>query len=115
MQNRTRMMSATLVVLSVTIAAGGMRAWADKAEAGESPEVKITLPKAQLDASIQTALKAKPGKVVETEAEVENGKTVCEVSILAADGKTYEVEVDVAANKVIEIELADDEGSEDKD
>lgn len=101
-------------LLALTIAGSGVRAWAGKSAGGEEKEVKVTLSKAQLDASIKTALKAKPGKVLETEAEIENGKTLCEVKILAADGKTYEVEVDVAANKVLEVEL-DDDGNEESD
>ena len=46
------------------------------------------------------------------EAENEGGKITCEVEILAPDGKTYEVEMDVATNKVIEIEVDDDSDDE---
>ena len=102
--------------LMLAVAGGSLRSWA---EAGEANEVKITLPKAQLKKLTATALKAKPGKVVETEVETEDGKTHCDVKILAADGKTYEVEVDVATNKVTAIEedndAEEDEGSEVKD
>ncbi len=100
------------VLLALTIAGSGVKAWAEKSAAGEEKEVKVTLSKAQLDASIKTALTVKPGKVLETEAEIENGKTLCEVKILADDGKTYEVEVDVATNKVLEVELDDDRDEE---
>ncbi|MBI2193373.1 MAG: hypothetical protein HYU36_15470 [Planctomycetes bacterium] len=59
-------------------------------------------------ASIKTAVGAKPGGVCGVEIENEDGKTICEVKILTQDGKTYEVEVDVAANTVVEIEEDDD-------
>jgi len=69
---------------------------------------KAALPVEQLIASIRTAVAAKPGNVLAVEVEVEDGKTLCEVEILAQDRKTYEVEVDVATNTVVEIEEDDD-------
>lgn len=108
-------------LMALTMTGGGMKAWAEKGEKGEDKEVKITLPAAQLKAATAAALAAKPGKVLETEAEVEGGKTQCEVKIQAADGKTYEVIVDVASNKVVKVGLDDDdkddedEGEQDKD
>ncbi len=65
-------------------------------------------------ASIKTAVAAKPGNVRAVEVENEGGKTICEVEILAQDGKTYEVEVDVATNTVVEVE-ADNDIDEDED
>ncbi len=116
---------ATLIAsgaLMLGIAGGSLKTWAAPVAAGEAKEVKevkVTLPKAQLKKLTATALKAKPGKVVETEVESEGGKTHCDVKILAADGKIYEVDVDVATNKVIAIEEDNDaeenEGSEVKD
>ena len=113
---------ATLIAggaLTLAVAGGGLRAWGEASEQGEAKETKVTLSAAQRKAAIKAALKAKPGKVVETEAETENGKTHCDVVILAADGKKYEVEVDIATNKVTAIEEDNDadehEGSEAKD
>ncbi len=102
---------ATLIAcgaLMLAVTGGSLKTWAAPNESGEAKETKVTLPKAQLKKLKQTALKAKPGKVVETEVETENGKTHCDVKILAADGKTYEVEVDVATNKVVAIEEDND-------
>ncbi|MDQ3753901.1 MAG: hypothetical protein M3371_04125 [Acidobacteriota bacterium] len=65
-------------------------------------------------ASIRTAVAAKPGNVREVEIENEGDKTLCEVEILAQDGKTYEVEIDVATNTVVEVET-DDDADEDED
>ena len=71
---------------------------------------KAALPAEQVIASVRTAVAAKPGRVLSVEAEVEAGKTVCEVEVLAeGDDKTYEVEVDVATNTVIEVEAGDED------
>lgn len=95
-------------VASLALAGGGIKAWAEQ---GEQSEAKVTLNAAQIKAATAAALASKPGKVLETEAEVEKGKTLCDVKIQAADGKTYEVSVDVATNKVVSVEEddADDE------
>lgn len=101
MQNKKRVMVAG--ALFALIASGaGLKVWA---EDKEDDDVQIALPAEQVIASIRTAVAAKPGNVLEIEAEKEAGKTVCGVVIQTADGKTYEVEIDVAANKVLEIEL----------
>lgn len=96
---------------SLALAGGGLKAWAEQGEQGEAGETKVTLNAAQIKAATTAALESKPGKVIETEAEVEKGKTLCDVKIQAADGKTYEVSVDVATNKVVSVEEdeADDE------
>lgn len=77
-------------------------------KAGGDKDSKAALPVEQVIASIRTAVAAKPGDVLAVEAEVEDGKTLCEVEILAQDRKTYEVEVDVATNTVVEIEEDND-------
>ncbi|MEW6733211.1 MAG: PepSY domain-containing protein [Acidobacteriota bacterium] len=59
--------------------------------------------------AIRTATTAKPGNVHAMEIEHEADKTICEVAIIAHDGKSYEVEVDIATNTVIEIEEDDNE------
>ena len=58
----------------------------------------------QAIACIKTAIGAKAGNLQELEVKVERNKTVCEVEIIAADGKKFEVYVDVASTKVIRIE-----------
>lgn len=80
---------------------------------GKAKETKVAIPAEQVITSIRTAIAAKPGNVIEVEAEKEAGKTICEVEILAQDGKTYEVAVDVSTNTVVEVE-ADDDRDEDK-
>ncbi len=50
-----------------------------------------------------TALKAHPGKVVETEYELEpDGKASYEFDILEADGEEIKVEVDATTGKIVE-------------
>jgi len=109
MQSKQRVVAVVAGGLAaLMLAGGGLKAWADQDEGNEAVEVKVALPADQMIASIRTAVAAKPGNVLGVEAETENGKTHCDVEVLAADGKTYEVEVDVASNKVVGVELEDD-------
>ncbi|MCM3902822.1 MAG: hypothetical protein ND866_14045 [Pyrinomonadaceae bacterium] len=78
-------------------------------EGGSAKKAKVAIPADQVIASIRTAIAAKPGNLLGVEVENEGGKTVCEVEILIPDGKTYEVEVDVASNTLVEVELEDDD------
>lgn len=96
---------------TVALTSGGLKAWAEQDEP-EGKEVKVSLSVEEFIASIRTAVAAKPGRVQAVEAESEGGKTLCDVTVVAADGKTYEVAVDVASNKVTEVEVA---GAEDED
>ena len=105
MQNRKRVIVAG-ALFALVASGAGLKVWAEEKE---DADVKIALPAEQVIASIRTAVAAKPGNVLEIESENEDGKSLCEVTVQAADGKTYEVEVDVAANKVLEIELEDGE------
>jgi len=113
-QNRiNRVTLSLLLVCAVMLAvgllgvkAGGAQQQQQRAE--DDKDSKAALPVEQVIASIHTAVAAKPGDVLAVEAEVEDGKTLCEVEILAPDRKTYEVEVDVATNTVVEIEEDND-------
>lgn len=58
----------------------------------------------QAIACIKAALAAKPGNITELEVKTERNKTVCEVELIASDGKKFEVYVDVASGKVMRIE-----------
>ena len=103
--------------LALAVAGGSLKAWGDQDEK-DGDEVKVALSADQLIASIRTAVAAKPGRVLETESESEGGKTHCDVVVLGDDGKTYEVEVDVATNKVSEVEMKtgkDDNDDDDDD
>lgn len=99
---------------TIALTSGGLKAWAEQDEP-EGKEVKVSLSVEEFIASIRTAVAAKPGRVQSVEAESEDGKTLCDVTVLAADGKTYEVAVDVASNKVTEVEAAGDEKDDDKE
>ncbi|HEX7899045.1 MAG TPA: PepSY domain-containing protein [Planctomycetota bacterium] len=70
--------------------------------------------KVSLAKGIEIALKKVPGKPVTAEMEVENGKPVIEVKVLA-DGKVFEVEVDAVSGAVLEVEEDDDEDDDDDD
>ncbi|MBA3242901.1 MAG: PepSY domain-containing protein [Acidobacteria bacterium] len=99
------LVAAALVAVGVGIKAAGQ----------EKKEAKASLSAEQVIASITTAVAAKPGNVLELEAEREKGRTLCEVEILAQDGKTYEVSVDVATNTVVEVEADEDDDDDDDD
>ena len=57
----------------------------------------------QAIACIKSALSAKPGNIREMEAKRDGNKTVCEVEVIASDGKKFEVSVDVATGKVLRV------------
>jgi uncharacterized membrane protein YkoI len=99
---------------ALALAGGGFRM---KAGGQGTKQGKAAIPVEQVLASLSTAVAAKPGNVRAVEVEKEGGKTICEVEILAQDGRTYEVEVDVATNTVVEVEADedDDEDEDDKD
>ena len=96
-------------------AGGGLKVWAEQDEKQEGEDTATALPAEQVIASIRTAVAAKPGRVLKVEAESEDGKTLCEVEVLAENGKTYEVEVDVVTNKALAVELEDAPEDDDKD
>jgi uncharacterized membrane protein YkoI len=56
---------------------------------------------AQVTACIQAAVTAQPGLVTAVEAEHEKEQQLCEVKIVAEDGKKYKLHVDVNTNQVI--------------
>jgi uncharacterized membrane protein YkoI len=105
MRSRAKRIVVPILGCSVALTAGifGM-----KAEGQGAKQSKAAVPAEQVIASIRTAVAAKPGDVRAVETENENGKTICEVEVLAQDGKTYEVEVDVETNTVIEVEVDND-------
>ena len=53
---------------------------------------------------IKAAIGARAGSIRELEVKVESNRTVCEVEVIAADGKKHEVYIDVGANKVLRVE-----------
>jgi hypothetical protein len=99
----TGSISITLIALALAVGVSGVKAkWVgDK-------QTKVSIQAEQMIESIRTAIAAKPGSVRGVEVENEDGKVICEVKIVAAEGKTYEVEIDVATNTVIEVEEDDD-------
>jgi uncharacterized membrane protein YkoI len=71
----------------------------------DSPDHPLFKSKAKvsIDEATRTALKAHPGKVVETEFEIEaNGNASYEFDIQTDGGKEVKLEVDAATGKIIE-------------
>ena len=92
-------------LLVFVLAAGGLGM---RAKGWGARESKAAISADQLIACVRTAVASKPGNVRAVEAESEGDKVLCEVEILAQDGKTYEIEVDVATNAVTEVEEDND-------
>lgn len=49
-----------------------------------------------------------PGEIIEIELELEDGAPVYEFGILGPDGRLFEVEIDAATGKVLDIDDDDD-------
>ena len=114
MQNKQRV-AAKLAAGAALLAlvGGGLKVWAGETEKGEAQATEVALPANQIIASIRTAVAAKSGRVLEVTAERKKGKTNCNVEVVAEDGKTYAVVVDVVSNKAISVESEDDEDAKD--
>jgi uncharacterized membrane protein YkoI len=88
-------------LIAIALSTGGFRITAERPGDQDS---KLAISADQMIAAIKTATTAKPGNVMGVEVEKKGDKTICEVEILDQDGKTYDVEVDVATNTVIKVE-----------
>jgi uncharacterized membrane protein YkoI len=88
-------------LIAIALSTGGFRITAERP--GDQ-DTKQAISADQMIAAIKTATTAKPGNVREVEVTKEGDKTICEVEILAQDGKAYDVKVDVATNSVIKVE-----------
>ena len=104
--------SVSVCVIALALAVFG---YVIQVEGRSAKKAKAAIPADQVIASIRTAIAAKPGNLVGVEVETEAGRTLCEVEILASDGKTYEVDVDVASNTLVEVELEDDDDEDEDD
>lgn len=71
-------------------------------------KAKITKEQAQA-----TALQRVPGKVVETEIEMEKGKLMWSFDIKADDGKIYDIEIDANTGEILKAVVDDEEDSND--
>jgi hypothetical protein len=112
MKSRTKRIAGLVLGCLVALPLGGVRI---RARGQGAKQTKAAIEAEQVIASIRTAIAAKPGSVRAVEVESEGGKIICEVEILAQDGKTYEVEIDVATNTVVEVEGEDDDGEDEDD
>ena len=65
------------------------------------------------EAAIETALGQVPGTVEEIKLEVEDGKIVYDIDVIAEDGTKQEVKVDATTGKVVKVEHEDNEESDD--
>ena len=97
---------AATLALGVVVALG-TTAWSDDKEAKVGELLKDT--KVTIDQAIKTALEKVPGTAVEAELERKHDKTVWEVEVVGADGKTSEIHIDAATGTVIDVEAKHEE------
>lgn len=62
---------------------------------------KATATGEQTIACINAALAARAGAIDDVDIDRKGGRIVCEVGIVADDGREYDVDVDLADNKII--------------
>jgi uncharacterized protein YpmB len=88
-------------LIAVALSTGGFRI---TAEGPGDQDTKMAITADQMIAAIKTATTTKPGMIQEVELDKEGDKIICEVEVLAQDGKVYDVRIDVATNTVIKVE-----------
>ena len=101
------------VALAVGIVVAlGTTAWSDDKEGKAADLMKDA--KVTIDQAIKTALEKVPGTAVEAELEKKHDKTVWEVEVVGADGKTSEIHIDAATGTVIDVEDKKEEKHKEK-
>lgn len=106
-----------ILALTLTIAgfvfAVSTPSWSDDKEGKIADLIKDA--KVTIDQAVKTALEKVPGTAVEAELEKKHGKTVWEVEVVGADGKTTEVHIDAATGSVIDTEAKKEEKEKKKE
>ncbi len=102
-----------LIVTTAMVFAVSTAAWSDDKEAKVGDLLKDA--KVTIDQAIKTALEKVPGTAVEAELEKKHDKTVWEVEVVGADGKTSEIHVDAATGAVIDVEAKKEEKEKEKE
>jgi len=83
-------------------------AWADGGEqdrARRALEAGEILPLSKI---LQAAEAERPGRVIEIELERDDGRWIYELELVSRDGRLYEMEIDAATARILEIEREDD-------
>jgi len=69
--------------------------------AAEAARSTPALTAAQATACIQAAVAAQPGTLKKLDVQETGGTRLCRVTMLADDGKTHHLQVDVTTNRVV--------------
>lgn len=93
---------------------GGIAGIAVAQSGAEEKDAEVGVPAVTLVRAINAATGAKAGDIAKVEVEVEGGKTMVDVEILAKDGKTYEVGVEAASGKVASVEVDTEDEADEK-
>lgn len=104
------------LLITVTFIAANLwvgLAWSDDKDAKIGDLLKDA--KVTIDQAIKAALDKAPGTAVEAELERKHDKTVWEVEVVGADGKTSEVHIDAATGTVIDVEAKQAEKAKKKE
>jgi len=107
-----KILTLTLGLIAGIVFAVGTPAWSDNKEGKTADLIKDA--KITIDQAVKTALEKVPGTAVEAELEKKHDKTIWEVEVVGADGKTMEVHIDAATGSVIDTEAKKDEKDKEK-
>lgn len=99
-KNKIRNTKVILGLISGVLVAATLIASSAYAEA-QNRQRKATASKEQVIACIDAALAARPGAIDDVDIDRKGGRIICEVGIIAENGVDYDVDVDLADNKVI--------------
>lgn len=95
-----------LVVLVLVVAGLGFAVYHEDHEYGSRPKIADSKThNSQMNECVRVALEKHPGAILETEVETEDGKLITDVDIQGDDGKTWEVECELATTKLVEDKL----------
>jgi uncharacterized membrane protein YkoI len=92
-----------LLVLVLVVAGLGYAVYHEDSDYGLRPNVSdIDNHNVQMNECIKIALEKHPGAILEVEVEMEDGQMITDVDIQGRDGKSWEVECELATGKIIE-------------
>jgi len=113
MKYLNKIVASMVITGMVLLGALAGTAYVAQAKNSESEDAQaVTQASVSMNKAIEIALQQVPGNVVGAEFESEDGQTVWEVEILAANKDIYELEIDAASGKVIKQEKEDDDDDE---
>jgi len=116
MKQLNKIVASMVLVGMVLLGALAGTAYVVQAKSSESEDAQaVTQASVSMNRAIEIALQQVPGNVVGAEFEREDGQSLWEVEILAANKEVYELEIDATSGKVLKQKKDDDDEGEDED